>query len=97
MSVYVLLEGTLKEGGVENFSALCEEAFPVTRAYDGCQEIYLTLNVENPHNFVLNELWDSKEHYQKYLEFRMEDGTVQKITEACEDAPSIRIFEKTDV
>lgn len=97
MSVYVLLEGTLKEGGVEGFSAMCEAAFPVTRAYDGCQEIYLTLNVENPHNFVLNELWDSKEHYQKYLEFRMGDGTVQKITEACQEEPSIRIFEKTDV
>lgn len=97
MSVYVLLEGTLKEGGVQEFSDMCEAALPVTRAFDGCQEIYLTLNVENPHNFVLNELWDSKEHYQKYLEFRTQDGTVEKITEACEDGPTIRIFDKTGV
>ncbi|MDE0886024.1 MAG: antibiotic biosynthesis monooxygenase [Myxococcota bacterium] len=94
MAVYVLLEGTLKEGEVESFTELCREAFKVTRAFDGCQEIHLTLNVENPHEFVLNELWDSKEHYEKYLAFRMEDGTVKEIGSHCDDGPSIRIFDK---
>ena len=47
MTVSVLLEGVLKEGEVENFTALCKEAYKVTRAYDGCHGINLTLNVEN--------------------------------------------------
>lgn len=96
MSVYVLLEGTLKDGQVNDFTELCREAFPVTRAFDGCQEIHLTLNVEDPHNFVLNELWDSKEHYEKYLEFRVKDGTVEKIGALCKEGPSIRLFDKSD-
>ncbi len=97
MAVYVLLEGTLNEGEIEAFREMCREAFDVTRAFDGCQEIYLTFNVENPHNFVLNELWDSKEHYGKYLTFRTEDGTVEKIGAFCSEGPSIRIFDKTTV
>jgi len=97
MSVYVLLEGTLKDGEVPAFTELCREALPTTRGFDGCQEIHLTLNVEDAHNFVLNELWDSKEHYQKYLEFRVEDGTVEKIGSVCKEGPTIRIFEKSDV
>ena len=53
MSVSVLLEGTLKDGLVEQFTQICTDAFPVTRAFNGCQNINLTLNVENPNNYVL--------------------------------------------
>ena len=93
MAVYVLLEGNLKEGKVDSFSELCREAFKKTRAFDGCQNIELTYNVEKPGNFVLNELWDSKAHYEKYLAFRLGDGTVETIRSLCADEPSIRIFD----
>jgi quinol monooxygenase YgiN len=83
MTVSVLLEGVLKEGLVDEFTQICEGAFQVTRAYDGCQGINLTLNVENQNNYVLTEVWDSKEHYEKYLAFRTEDGTVDAITSMC--------------
>ena len=96
MSVSVLLEGVLKEGLVDEFVELCKGAYPVTRAYDGCQGINLTLNVESSKNFVMTETLDSKEHYEKYLAFRTEDGTVGAITSMCETGPDIRIFDITD-
>ena len=96
MSVSVLLEGVLKEGLVDEFTQICKGAFQVTRAYDGCQGINLTLNVENKNNYVLTEVWDSKEHYEKYLAFRTEDGTVAAITAMCDEGPTIRIFDITD-
>ena len=96
MAVSVLLSGTLKDGLVDQFSEICTEAFHVTRAYDGCQNINLTLHVEDPHKFVLKEVWDSKEHYEKYLAFRTEDGTVGAIGDMCVDGPNIDIFDITD-
>ena len=96
MSVSVLLEGTLKDGLVEQFSQICTDAFSVTRAFDGCQNINLTLNVENPNNYVLTEVWDSKGHYEKYLAFRTEDGTVGAIGDMSVDGPNIKIFDITD-
>ena len=96
MSVSVLLSGTLKDGLVEKFTEICSEAFHVTRAFDGCQNINLTLNVENPHKYVLTEVWDSKEHYEKYLAFRTEDGTVGAIGDMSVDGPNIDIFNITD-
>ena len=96
MSVSVLLEGTLKDGLVEQFTEICSEAFHVTRAFDGCQNINLTLNVENPHKYVLTEVWDSKKHYEKYLAFRTEDGTVGAIGDMSIDGPNIDIFDITD-
>ena len=59
----------------------------------GCQGINLTLNVDDPKNYVMTEVWDSKEHYEKYLAFRTEDGTVDNITGMSEEGPDIRIFD----
>jgi len=96
MSVSVLLSGTLKDGLEEQFTEICSEAFHVTRAFDGCQNINLTLHVEDPHKFVLTEVWDSKEHYEKYAAFRVEDGTVAAISNMSVDGPNIDIFDITD-
>ena len=95
MTVSVLLEGTLKEGLADQFEEICTNAFKVTRAFDGCQNINLTFNVENKLNYVLTEVWDSKEHYEKYLAFRTEDGTIAAITDMCSEGPTIRIFDIT--
>jgi|TARA_B100000809_G_C14983922_1_gene475559 quinol monooxygenase YgiN len=93
MPVSVLLEGVLKEGLVDEFVEICKGAYPVTRAYDGCQGINLTLNVDDPKNYVMTEIWDSKEHFEQYLAFRTEDGTVDAITAMSEEGPVIRIFD----
>lgn len=93
MTVSVILEGTLKDGEIENFTGICKEAFKVTRAFDGCQGIDLTYNTEKPNNWIFTEVWDSKAHYEKYLQFRTEDGTLDAVASLCEDPPSIRIFD----
>ena len=36
---------------------------------------------------------NTKEHYEKYLQFRTEDGTIDAIASLCSDTPSIRIFD----
>ena len=93
MTVSVILEGTLKDREIENFTGICKEAFKVTRAFDGCQGIDLTYNTEKPNNWIFTEVWDSKANYEKYLQFRTEDGTLDAVASLCEDAPSIRIFD----
>ena len=93
MTVSVLLEGFLKEGERDGFTALLTEKFKVTRTFDGFQTIDLTYNVEDPGNWVITELWDTKEEYQKYLQFRQEDGTLDEVASVCRDAPSVRIFD----
>tara|TARA_Y100000385_G_scaffold218984_1_gene228354 strand:- start:159 stop:458 length:300 start_codon:yes stop_codon:yes gene_type:complete len=93
MTVSVLLEGFLKEGERDGFTELLTEKFKVTRTFDGFQTIDLTYNVEDPSNWVITELWDTKEEYQKYLQFRQEDGTLDEVASVCRDAPSVRIFD----
>ena len=87
MSVSVLFSGTLKWGKKGEFTELCREALKVTRAHEGCQTIDLTYHTENENNWVLTETWDSKEHYEKYVAFRVEDGTVDRINPSVKRLP----------
>jgi len=96
MSVCVLVEGTLKDEFAEVFPVICGDGFKVTRKVDGCQNINLVINRENPNNFVFTEVWDSKEHYDNYFAFRLEDGTIGAIQNMCSDGPEVRVFDITD-
>jgi quinol monooxygenase YgiN len=96
MSVCVLVEGTLKDEFTEVFPVICGDGFKVTRKVDGCQNINLVINSEYPNNFVFTEVWDSKEHYDKYFAFRLEDGTIAAIQNMCSDGPEVRVFDITD-
>ena len=96
MAVSVLLEGHLIEGARDGLTALLAEKFKVTKSFDGFQTINLTYNVEDPNNWVITEQWDSKEDYEKYLQVRQEDGTLEEVASVCEGAPSVRIFEIVD-
>ena len=93
-----LLEGHLIEGARDGFTALLTEKFKLTKTFNGFQKIDLTYNVEDANNWVITELWDSKEDYQKYLQFPMQvEGTLDvMVTSICEDAPSVRIFDIVD-
>ncbi len=96
MTVNVFVEGQLKDGEKDGFTEICREAFKVTRDFDGCKHIDLVYNVEDGNSWVFNETWESKEHYDTYLKFRTEDGTLETIAGLCEDAPSIRVFDIID-
>ena len=52
--------------------------------------------LKNLISLFLTEVWDSKEHYEKYLAFRTEDGTIAAVTDMCVDGPNIDIFDITD-
>ena len=96
MTVSVLLEGNLQDGERDGFTTLLTEKFKATKTFEGFQTIDLTYNVEDPNNWVITELWDSKEQYEKYLQFRQEDGTLEEVAAVCRDAPSVRIFDIAD-
>jgi quinol monooxygenase YgiN len=93
LTVSILVEGQLKDGERDGFTEICREAFKVTRDFDGGEHIDLVYNTEDSNNWVFNEIWESKEHYDKYLKFRSEDGTLEAIAGLCENAPSIKIFD----
>ena len=44
-------------------------------------------NLKHKSNWVLTEIWNSKEQCEKYIAFEVEDGTAEAIGSLCKEAP----------
>ncbi|NCF68301.1 MAG: hypothetical protein GWP61_20245 [Chloroflexi bacterium] len=66
MSIGVIVDINLKPGGAEKWTAALKERFPTTRAWDGCEEIYLCVDQNDPEHLMLVEKWASNEAYANY-------------------------------
>ena len=80
MSVMVTLEIPVHKEKLEGFLDVLREALKETRAYEGCQDVETFVEMETG-NVMLVELWETAEHQQAYLNWRIETG----LTEALSD------------
>ena len=80
----------------EGLTAPSKENLKVNRTFSGFHTIDLTYNEEDPNNWVITDLRCSKKDYEKYLQFRQEDGTFDELVSLCTDLPSVRIFDIVD-
>ena len=50
-----------------------------TRAYDGCISVGAFTYSDNPDSVILLEEWESKEHYERYMAWRLETGLAEML------------------
>ena len=96
MSTMVLIELKVKPESVDDMKALMKELLPDTRAYDGCQSVDFYDNTETKGSMVLYEIWDSKAHQERYLGWRTETGTLDRLGALVAAQPNIQYFDKVD-
>ena len=80
MSVMVTLEIPVVKEKIEGFLDVLREALKETRVYDGCQKVE-TFVEEETGSVLLVELWETAQHQQAYLNWRMESGLVEALGE----------------
>ncbi len=96
MSTLVLLEGQVQPDNIADMKSFLAQIFPDTRSYDGCQGIDVHFNMDDPGNMIMVEQWESRSHYEKYLQWRTETGVIDKLVSLLSGPPSIRYFAKAD-
>ena len=79
MSVIVLVNLTIKEGFLIEFKNFIKGILPDTRSFEGCQGIQLYQNKEFPTKFTIHAKWDSVDSQKKYMAWRMEIGSFDKL------------------
>jgi quinol monooxygenase YgiN len=97
VSILVLLEGQIQSDKISDVKLSLAQLLPDTRSYDGCQGIDVHFNMDDPGNMVMVEKWESRGHYEKYLQWRTETGVMDKLGSMLTGPPSIRYFERADV
>ena len=92
MTCQVILEFKAKEDAVESIRSYLREILPDTRSYDGCVGLNITQNLDDPTSFAVVEQWDTRKHYENYLQWRTDTGVLDKLAEMIDGEPSIRFF-----
>lgn len=96
MATTVILEAKTKSGTGNDVLAKLKDILPDTRSYDGCISLDVYQEQDDSDTLVMVEQWESKSHYEKYLNWRIETGVFAKLAEALEGAPNIRYFDLAD-
>ena len=55
MSCLVIVEFLCKEGRSPEFIDMCRRNYPVTRSYDGCNYVFLSVDKENENSLIMVE------------------------------------------
>ena len=97
MPVTVLLTAKAHPDHVDNIHAALKEALPDTRVYDGFIQIDIYQNADDPTDIVFHEIWETKEHYLAYLNWRTETGVMDALGSMLTGPPSIQYYQRWDV
>ena len=92
MSVLVNLQLNVKPGQVPALLDMFKELLPGTRAYEGGHWVKLMKNLEHDNVLEAVSQWDSKEHYDAYLKWRVDTGAVAALTEFLDEEPVFRFL-----
>ena len=83
MKSLVIATFPAQEGKLEELKQLFRDALVDTRAFDGC--ISIDVHVEQETETIhLIEYWDSLDHYEAYLQWRIENGLAELLNPILE-------------
>ena len=97
MSINVILDVQSKPESIDELKSTFENILPDTRSFDGCINIKVIGNQDNPLNLVLLETWETKEQYEKYLAWRTETGALDALVAMLSQPPSIQYYDNLDI
>ena len=96
MSVWVLLEAQVQSDKIAEVKSSLAQNLPDTRSFAGCQGIDALFNMDAPEKVVVVEKWESRSHYDKYLQWRQESGLVDKMSSMLVGPLTIQYYERAD-
>lgn len=96
MTVKVIFELKLQDGKTSELVQMVREALPATRQYDGCKHVDLCLGLDDTTQVILTQEWESKEKHLAYIQFRTEDGSLDKIRAIVTEEPKMSYYDIQD-
>ena len=96
MSVIVIMSLTVKDDRLDELKKYFKEILPDTRSFEGCQGVQLYESKDEPTKLTIHARWVSEDAQKKYIEWRMETGTLEKIMPMLSDPPNMQMYEIID-
>lgn len=93
MTCQVILDVRVKEGSLEDLRSWMHRILSETRGYDGCNNLYIVQNQDDPLALAVIEQWETRPKYEKYLAWRTETGVVDELVAMLDGEPTFRFFD----
>jgi heme oxygenase (mycobilin-producing) len=95
--VAALLEFQFKPEVVDEVPGAISRTLEVTRKFDGCQHIDVLVDSEDPHRYLLVEVWESMEHDAAYREFRASPSGASELGPMLAAPPVLLYYSVTSI
>ncbi len=93
MSCQVLIEFRAREERIDAMLKWLRDILPDTRAREGCVAVAVTRDQDNPTRFAFVEQWASRQHYERYFEWRRQTGVLDELATMVDGEASFRFFD----
>ena len=77
--IFVNLQLKINNGLESDFIKELNILLKETRSYEGCHSVYFIQNQDDPSNLEFCSKWDTKRHYEKYLQWRIDSGVMGEV------------------
>jgi len=92
--IFVNLQLKVKNGLESEFIEELNIILKETRSYEGCHAVYFIQNQDDPSNLEFFSKWESKQHYDNYLQWRIDSGVMEEVANKYLDGePLWRYFD----
>jgi len=91
MKTQVILEAIAKQGKKSELLNFLQEIIPDTRAFKGCNEIYV-FEEGFTNNLTLISNWETKHCYESYFEWRTQTGVIKQLSQLLIGPPDIKFL-----
>ena len=96
MATTVILEIKTNPGAANDMLTILKDILPETRNYDGCLGVDVFQNQDDTDTLIIMGTWQSKGHFETYLDWRKETGIFERFSEMIEGPPNTRFLNLTD-
>jgi len=96
MSVIVFVNLDVKEESVDELKRFFKEILPDTRSFEGCQGVQLYESKESPTKMTIHAKWISEDAQKKYMEWRIENGSLEKLMPMLAEQPNLEFYNIVD-
>lgn len=94
MTCKIVVEIKAKPDHVDDLLKSFAGMLPITRDYDGCIEVSVYQDQEDPTIILLLHEWETREKFDTYFAWRGEQGDRETLTPWITQPMSLRFFDK---
>jgi quinol monooxygenase YgiN len=92
MSIQIITQFRTKHGRSKDLIALINRVLPESLDHDGCMNICIRQNQDEPNDIISVQEWASRHHYEAYRAWRKQHGITAAIEEFLTEPIHVRYF-----